>query len=106
MQKTIETLLSEGFSEVGLTKVEIVRVPTITVPVFGGSGGKLTKFGGRLKFEYPSTDIKVTVGKRTTSFYLQKGSGIEGVKGLKSFKTSDLPEIKKFIEELLKDIHD
>ena len=65
----IDALIRLGFEEHGTTESETVRVPTFRAPVFGGLGGELRTFGGRARFSLPDTDIRATVGPRTTFVY-------------------------------------
>lgn len=74
----IQALLDAGFAPDGETPTETVRVPTRNSPLFGKSGGELATFGGRLRFSKAGTDIKATVGTRTTYLY-RSHNGISGI---------------------------
>ena len=65
----VDALARLGFQPHGSTESETVRVPTARAPVFGGLGGELRTFGGRTRFILPDTDIRATVGPRTTFIY-------------------------------------
>lgn len=54
----------------------------------------------RLRFKKPGTNIKATVGARTTAIYKIDGKGLNGVKGLASIDTSQLCEIAKILNNL------
>jgi hypothetical protein len=52
MDQVVDLLLTGGWREDGKTRTEIVRMPTTSTPVLcgGKTGGKLTTFGGRLRY--------------------------------------------------------
>jgi hypothetical protein len=89
----IQSLLDHGFEPDGETRTEIVRIPTSSSPMYGKSGGELAKFGGRLRFAKKGTDIKATVGDRTTVLY-HYASKLDGVKGIAHLPTKDIENIK------------
>lgn len=66
-----EILLVAGFVADGQTPTEHVRMGTAETPVYGGGkmGGKLVTTGGRQRFHKPDTDLYVTVGRTSVSFY-------------------------------------
>jgi hypothetical protein len=70
----IAALSSLGFVPDGATREEVVRVGTIDSPIYGGTGGELRAFGGRARFWIPDTDVRATVGDRTTFLYRRTGS--------------------------------
>lgn len=85
----VVTLLTEhGWRAAGATRVETVRMPTQQSPVFGGMGGEVATFGGRLRFE--RDDRRVTVGKRTTCFYRM---GADGACGFRNVPTKDIATV-------------
>lgn len=96
----INTLLNAGFALDGNTREEIVRMPTTKSPLFGKSGGELAKFGGRQRFVKTGTNIKATVGAKTTYIYFIQGTGKDCVKGIASHDTSDIESIRKTVESL------
>lgn len=71
----ITTLLELGFAPAGETREEVVRIPTMRSPVYGGLGGERRTLGGRARYALPSTDLRVTVGPRTTNVYYSRGGG-------------------------------
>lgn len=89
MASAIDALLGAGFEPDGKTREEIVRVPTQGSPLLGRSGGELAKFGGRRRFTKAGTNVKVTVGPRTTAIYRVDGRGLEGVRGIATHDTKD-----------------
>lgn len=89
MASAIDALLGAGFEPDGQTREEVVRVPTKASPLLGLSGGELAKFGGRQRFAKTGTNIKATVGPRTTAIYRVGGKGLAGVRGIASHDTSD-----------------
>ncbi|MHB8410019.1 MAG: hypothetical protein ACYDHY_18390 [Acidiferrobacterales bacterium] len=98
----IQVLLEAGFVPDGETRVSEVRIPTVDTPCFGSkSGGKIAQFGGRVRFARPGTNIKATVGDRTTTLYCVEGKGIDGVRGIAVCRTRDLVAIKTAIESVL-----
>lgn len=100
MEAVINALLTAGFQPDGQTREETVRIPTAASPVFGRSGGELAKFGGRQRYSQTGTNIKATVGPRTTAIYRVEGKGIEGVCGIATHKTSDSQAIAATISSL------
>lgn len=69
MKIVVDLFMSHGFVPDGKTMEETVRVPTMDAPVFGSSGGELRTFGGRSRFALPGTNVRCTVGPRTTNVY-------------------------------------
>lgn len=100
MADAIQILKEAGFEPDGQTKVEQVRIPTKDSPVFGQSGGELATLGGRHRFAKPETDIKATVGLRTTALYRSAGTGLSGVKGIASMDTKDQTALRQAIAAL------
>jgi len=103
MADVINALQFAGFVEDGATREEVVRVPTTNSPLFGKigkNGGALALFGGRMRFAKTGTNIKATVGKRTTSIYRIEGSGPAGVRNIATYNTIELPSIKKVLTTL------
>lgn len=94
MGEVIQALLDNGFDPDGHTQEQIVRVPTRKSPLFGKSGGELAKFGGRQRFVKTGTNIKATVGARTTALYRIEGKGLEGVSGIASLNTKDIEGLR------------
>jgi hypothetical protein len=82
----IVILTRHGLVPDGQTAVERVRIPTARSPVFGGIGGEARDFGGRTRYAKPGTNLRVTVGPRTTNVYRVLGGRTEFVANL---KTSD-----------------
>ena len=101
MASAIDALLSAGFEPDGQTREEILRVPTRAVPLLGLSGGELAKFGGRQRFAKTGTNIKATVGPRTTAIYRIEGKGLEGVRGIATHDTSAADAIRATIATIL-----
>ncbi|WP_298151050.1 hypothetical protein [Flavobacterium sp.] len=100
MADAIQILIAAGFAPDGQTKQEHVRIPTANSPVFGGSGGELATFGGRQRFAKTGTDIKATVGLRTTALYRSTGGGLSGVQGIASMNTNDQSALRQAIANL------
>jgi hypothetical protein len=75
VDEVITTLLDLGFAPAGQTREEIVRIPTMRSPVYGGIGGERRTLGGRARYALPGTDLRVTVGPRTTNVYFSRGGG-------------------------------
>lgn len=75
VDEVITTLLELGFAPAGETREEIVRIPTMRSPVYGGLGGERRTLGGRARYALPGTDLRVTVGPRTTNVYFSRGGG-------------------------------
>jgi len=103
MQAVIELLLAKGFVRDGATVQQTVRVPTVANPVYGGIGGELTTMGGRQRFALPGTDIKATVGKRTTFFYRltdKKVLGRRETESIAHLETRDLAAIETALAQL------
>lgn len=71
VQEIVAMLESRGWSVNGHTPSETVRIPTTRAPVFGGLGGEVRTFGGRIRLA--KNDRRVTVGPRTTCFYRMDG---------------------------------
>lgn len=103
MASVIDLLLASKFTQNGHTREEIVRIPTSKSPLLGKSGGELAKFGGRQRFGKPGTNIKATVGSRTTYFYFVQGLGDGCVKGIAMHDTKDIESIKKTVASLCVD---
>jgi len=75
VEEVVETLLDLGFAPAGETRLEHVRIPTMRSPVLGGMGGERRTLGGRARYALPGTDLRVTVGPRTTNVYFSRGGG-------------------------------
>lgn len=101
MAAVIELLLQSGFVPDGETRTELVRIPTKRSPAFGGSGGELAKLGGRQRFAKEGTNIKATIGMRTTCIYRVEGEGLSGVRGMGTVDTSDLQSIRSVLKRTL-----
>jgi hypothetical protein len=97
-----DALKAAGFIEDGHTVTHHVRIGTAKNPVYGGLGGKAATFGGRQRFVRPGTQIKATVGPRTTNFYLvgERVGGRNKIDDLGSTTTSDLDKINEIIAAL------
>jgi len=67
--RVVTLLIQNGWESAGVTNVEQVRIGTAKVPVYGGIGGELRRFGGRLRFHRPDTDLFATVGRNSVCFY-------------------------------------
>ncbi len=91
----LDLLRAAGFVDDGVTREEAVRVPTRSVPLLGRSGGELATFGGRVRYAKPGTNVKATVGKRTTCIYrLADGT----VQSSKSIDTAKLEDVRAAVE--------
>lgn len=75
VDETIAVLLDLGFTPAGATTEQIVRIPTMRSPVHGGLGGERRAIGGRARYALAGTDLRVTVGPRTTNVYYSRGGG-------------------------------
>jgi hypothetical protein len=75
VDEVVGTLLDLGFAPAGETPLEHVRIPTMKAPVLGGMGGERRTLGGRARYALPGTDLRVTVGPRTTNVYFSRGGG-------------------------------
>jgi len=60
-------------------QTEHVRIPTMKAPVLGGMGGERRTLGGRSRYVLPGTDLRVTVGPRTTNIYYVRAGKTEFV---------------------------
>lgn len=100
MGEVIQVLLDAGFIPDGATREEVVRIPTTKSPLYGGSGGELAKFGGRQRFIKVGTNIKATVGARTTALYRTEGKGLEAVRGIATLNTKDLESVRAMLSRL------
>lgn len=92
MLNAIRELEARGFEPDGHTATQEVRVATSRSPVFGGIGGERRTFGGRARFRIPNTDIRATVGKRSTCLYHAKGDF------LATIETKDLAALRAALE--------
>jgi len=70
VDEVVATLLDLGFAPAGETTEQIVRIPTMRSPVYGGLGGERRTLGGRARYA-----LRVTVGPRTTNVYFALGGG-------------------------------
>ena len=75
VDQVVDELLRLGFAPAGETREEVVRIPTMRSPVLGGMGGERRTLGGRARYALPGTDLRVTVGPRTTNVYYSRGAG-------------------------------
>lgn len=100
MARVIDALLAAGFEPDGRTRTLVVRVPTAGAPVYGRSGGELAKLGGRQRFVRAGTNIKATVGPRTTAIYSIDDHGSDCARGIATHATSDSDEIAATLETL------
>jgi len=91
-EQIIQELLAIGWIEDGITRQEIVRIPTMDCPTScgGKAGGKLASFGGRIRMILPGTLRKVTIGSRTVNFYEVINNKLIG---FTQFRANDLPGI-------------
>ena len=79
LDETILTLLELGFLPAGETAEQVVRIPTVRAPVYGGLGGERRTFSGRARYTLPGTDLRATVGPRTTNLYFSRRGKTEFV---------------------------
>lgn len=86
MERAIGVLLEGGFVPDGATAASVVRAGSSASPIYGASGGQLSKTGGRTRFALPGTEWKATVGKMTTTFY-RVADGV--THDLNAFSTTD-----------------
>ena len=86
--EVVDALLQLGFAPAGETREEHVRIPTMRSPALGGMGGERRTLGGRARYALPGTDLRVTVGPRTTNVYFSRGGG--KVEFVLNEKTKDL----------------
>lgn len=102
MSEVIAALAAAGFVSDGATREESVRVPTSHSPLYGTSGGEIATFGGRQRFVMTGTNIKATVGKRTTAIYRvgHQGEGLPGVSGIATLNTREIEQVKAAIAAL------
>ncbi len=71
-------LLAAGFGADGETPRETFRGESPTSRIYGGIGGRLVTTGGRARYALPGTNVKATVGPRSTSVYrVENGKTIE-----------------------------
>lgn len=75
VDEVVTMLLELGFAPAGETAEQVVRIPTMRSPVYGGLGGERRTLGGRARYALPGTDLRVTVGPRTTNVYFSRGGG-------------------------------
>lgn len=68
-QAVRDLLKAAGYLPAGHTELEMVRIPTINAPVFGGLGGEVRTLGGRERYAIPNSPKRATVGKRTVCLY-------------------------------------
>lgn len=73
----VVTLLELGFSPAGETVKQVVHIPTVRSPVFGGLGGERRTIAGRARYILPGTDLHATVEPRTPNLYFSRGGKIE-----------------------------
>lgn len=90
VDEVVTTLLDLGFAPAGETRQEHVRIPTMRSPVLGGMGGERRTLGGRTRYALPGSDLRVTVGPRTTNVYFSRGGG--KVEFVLNEKTKDLSQ--------------
>jgi hypothetical protein len=69
LEEILLLLRDRGWEPDGQTRSETVRIPTARSPVYGGIGGELATFGGRIRLKLPGTNWKVTCGMRTLCTY-------------------------------------
>jgi len=55
---------------------------------------------GRKRYVKRGTNIKATVGKRTTAIYRIEGPGLNGVRSLASLSTRDLGGLRALLQSL------
>ena len=79
VDEVVTMLFELGFSPAGETPLEHVRIPTMKAPVLGGMGGERRTLGGRARYVLPGTDLRVTVGPRTTNVYFSRSGKTEFV---------------------------
>ena len=91
MQQVIAALEVSGYVPAGATHQEHVRIPTSAAPVFGGIGGELATFGGRLRYTLPGTDRRATVGLRWTYLYRVEAHAVTEGQGYRTLR--DVAEI-------------
>jgi len=96
VDEVVTTLLDLGFSPAGETAEQIVRIPTMRSPVYGGLGGERRTLGGRARYALPGADLRVTDGPRTNNVYFSRGGG--KVEFVLNEKTKDLTS------QMLKDV--
>lgn len=88
-----------GFLEDGATRTEHVRIGTSRSPVYGGTGGELRVFGGRMRMALPGTDIRATVGKVSVCVYRAAGKG-QPAQDMRTFGTRELDMLREAVAAL------
>ncbi len=98
--RTIQLLLDDGFVPEGLTVEEGFRIPKRDSPLFHTAGEELSKLGTRVRLVKTGTDIRATVGMRSTALFIRAGDSIDGVGNMQSVDTADVREIQAYLEYL------
>ena len=87
--QVIDILTANGWEGDGATPTQSVRLSTARAPVYGGIGGEVRTFGGRERFHKPGTNLFVTVGSRTVSFYHRENGEALGFRTYSTTKDID-----------------
>ena len=101
MQAAIQALATAGFSPDGATFSSEYRMPTKASPLLGVSGGELAKFGGRQRFAREGTDLRATVGARTTCLYRHHPGAEYPVEVLANIQTKNVDEIRQALQQVI-----
>lgn len=99
LEAVVVCLFDAGFVEAGETREETVRISTGRSPILGRTGGERRTFGGRLRMELPGTDVRATVGPRTTYLYHCTDGHVTTIATL---RTKDLDELSQQLARLEK----
>ncbi len=89
----VEALVEAGYEPDGQTRTETVRTGSASNPVYGGIGGRIASFGGRMRFALPGQAARATVGKVTVALYDRGPEGKpENMRTLPTRETAQLRE--------------
>ncbi len=95
-EQVVALLLAAGFIADGETPRETFRGESPTSRIYGGIGGRLVTTGGRARYALPGTNVKATVGPRSTAVYRVINGAATA---FECFRTKDVEAIRTYVEQ-------
>jgi hypothetical protein len=106
-QNTIRRLLAAGFVPFGVTDTNVVEIPPVerklsiwNLHVVRADESKTVNLDGRKRYVLPGSDLRATVGPRTTFFYYVIDHEMVPVQAFDTYREAD--EIARKITALVR----
>ena len=99
-ESVIDLLIKSGFIPDGDTRTSLSPSSDYMRKTDDKQSKEWASASGRLRFLKVGTNIKATVGDRTTAIYRVERAGLKGVKGIGTFDTVNISEILSAVKGL------